>query len=140
MRTPSGIRIRNDEIELSFTRSSGPGGQNVNKVATTVLLRFDAAHAPGLPPAVRRRLIRAAGRKADRSGVITIRARKHRTQNANRRLALHLLEEMVEDARVEPADRVATSPSRGAKRRRLESKRRRSHVKRLRRGPGPADD
>ena len=140
IRTPSGIRIRDDEIELSFARSRGPGGQNVNKVETTVVLRFDAAHSPSLPPAVRRRLIHAAGRKADRGGVITIRARRHRTQMANRRLALRLLTEMIEDAAVEPKDRRATAPPGAARRRRLESKHRRARIKSLRRGPDSADE
>ena len=135
-----GIRIREHEIDFSFARSRGPGGQNVNKVETAVILRFDAAHSPSLPQAVRRRLIRAAGRKADRAGVITIRARVHRTQTANRRLALRLLTEMIEDAAIEPKDRRATAPPGAARRRRLEGKRRRARIKGLRRGPDSADD
>jgi ribosome-associated protein len=140
IRITSGIRIREDEIDLSFARSRGPGGQNVNKVETAVVLRFDAAHSPSLPQAVRRRLILAAGRKADRAGVITIRARRHRTQTANRRLALRLLTEMIEDAAIEPKDRRATAPPGAVRRRRVESKRRRARIKGLRRAPNSADD
>lgn len=135
-----GLSLADDEVEIHFSRAGGPGGQNVNKVETAVRIRFDAAHSPSLPEPVRRRVIRLAGRRADRHGVITVQARRHRTQQANRRLALQILAELVRKAVREPRPRRKTSPTPAARRRRLETKRRRAGIKRLRRGPSAGDD
>jgi ribosome-associated protein len=132
--------INPDEIEFEFIRSAGPGGQNVNKVATAARLRFDVARSASLPPPVRARLIRLAGRKVDTEGVLTLLARRHRTQEGNRRDALGRLDDLVRAASVEPKPRKRTRPTRAAKERRLEGKRRNSALKSTRRGPRGHDE
>jgi ribosome-associated protein len=127
------IAIDERDLLERFVRASGPGGQNVNKVATAVELRFDAANAPALAPAVRHRLARIAGRRMTEEGVIVIRADRFRTQEQNRADARARLVGLIREALVAPKPRIATKPSRGAKERRLEDKGRRSSVKRLRR-------
>ena len=135
-----GIAIDERELEESFVRASGPGGQNVNKLATAVQLRFDVRNSPSLPDAVRERLERLAGRRLTREGVLVITAQRHRTQERNRVDALARLLDLVRQAaEPPPPPRRPTRPTAGAKRRRLEAKGRRSAVKALR-GVRPADE
>jgi ribosome-associated protein len=133
------ISIDEGEIEESFIRSSGPGGQNVNKLATAVQLRFDVRHSPSLPHEVRARLERLAGRRLTRDGVLVITAQRHRTQERNRADAVERLVELIRAAAVRPTPRRPTRPTLGSKVRRLEGKKRRSGVKALR-GSTPMDD
>jgi ribosome-associated protein len=129
----AGIAIDETEIAESFIHASGAGGQNVNKVATAVQLRFDVRRSPSLPDAVRARLERLAGRRLTRDGVLVITAQRHRTQGRNREDALVRLVELVRRAAVPPVPRRPTRPSAAEKRRRRESKLRRGVTKRLRR-------
>jgi ribosome-associated protein len=128
------ISIDEGEISESFIRSSGPGGQNVNKLATAVQLRFDVRHSPSLTHEVRARLERLAGRRVTRDGVLVITAHRHRTQERNRDDALERLIELIRAATVRPTPRRPTRPTLGSKVRRLESKKRRSGIKALRQG------
>ena len=132
-------RISIDESELSetFVRSSGPGGQNVNKLSTAVQLRFDVRHSPSLNHEVRARLERLAGRRLTRDGVLIIMAQQHRTQENNRRDARERLVELIKQAAVRPTPRRATKPTRSSRERRLTGKKIRSGIKALRQGkPG----
>ncbi len=133
------IAIEEAELSLEFIRSSGPGGQNVNKVATAVQLRFDVARSPSLSDDVRRRLARIAGRKMTDDGVLVITARRHRTQAANREDAIARLVTLIKHASEEPKPRKKTKPSQASKERRLKEKRHRGKIKRLRKGV-PRDD
>lgn len=127
------IFVPEKELEFHFIRSSGPGGQNVNKVATAVQLRFNAAHSPSLPEDIRERLMALAGKRLNEAGVIVIDARRFRTQERNRRDAVDRLAELLRRAMARPKARRKTLPGRAAVERRLAEKRSRSDTKRSRR-------
>ncbi len=126
------ILIRETELKLDFIRSSGPGGQNVNKVATAVQLRFDVSRSPSLPEDVRQRLVRLAGKRVSKEGVLVIDARRFRTQERNRQDAVDRLIQWVRRAGEKPKTRINTKPTLRSRERRLEGKRQRSETKRLR--------
>ena len=127
------ISIDDSEIEESFIRSSGPGGQNVNKLSTAVQLRFDVRGSPSLPNDVALRLMRLAGKRMTKDGVLVLTAQNHRTQERNRAEAQERLVALVRQAAVRPIPRRATKPTRASKQRRIEGKKRRSGLKALRR-------
>ena len=131
--TPS-ISIAEDELLESFVLASGPGGQNVNKVSSAVQLRFDVAGSPSLDGDVRARLSHLSGQRLTKDGVLVITARSHRSQDRNRADARERLFDLIRRAAEPPKPRRPTRPPRAAKRRRLESKKIRAHVKRAR-GP-----
>jgi ribosome-associated protein len=135
IRVDSRIAIAEAEVSETFLRSSGPGGQNVNKVETAVQLRFDVRHSPTLPAEVRGRLERLGGSRITRDGVLIITAREHRSQERNRQAARAALLALIRRALVVPRIRRATAPPRAELERRLNAKRRRSELKARRSNP-----
>jgi ribosome-associated protein len=132
IRVTRDIWLDENELDFSFVRSGGPGGQNVNKVATAVELRFDARRSPNLPDRVKNRLLSMAGKKATRRGEIVLFSRTHRSQERNRQEAVDRLLRLIRRAAERPKPRKRTRPSKRSKERRLEEKKRRSKLKKLR--------
>ena len=133
MRVTDSITIDESELDEDFVRSSGPGGQNVNKLATAVQLRFDVRRSPSLPNDVAIRLMRLAGSRLTKDGVIVITAQSHRTQERNRQDARDRLIELIREAAVAPVKRRPTKPTKASREKRLESKKRRGNIKGMRR-------
>ena len=128
------ISLLDDELEEKFVRSSGPGGQNVNNVATAVQLRFNVRLSPSLPDHVRTKILNSGDARLTKDGELLLIAERHRTQEANRRDALERLKEIIRLASIVPKRRVPTRPTLGSKKRRLETKSKRSFTKKNRSG------
>jgi ribosome-associated protein len=140
IRVTPGISIDEQEIEESFIRASGPGGQNVNKVSSAVQIRFDVRRSPSLPEDVRARLSVLAGKKLTQDGLLVITARRHRSQQLNRTDAIERLAELIRRAADRPISRRPTRPTLGSQRRRLRKKSSRGAIKALRGRPHPDSD
>lgn len=137
--TPT-LAIDDDEIQLEFIRASGPGGQNVNKVATAVQLRFDVVNSPSLPDDVKTRLMHLAGRRLTGEGVLVLTADRYRTQPRNRVDAVAQLTELIRKATIRPKPRRKTKPTLAAKQRRLAQKQRRGEIKQGRQSKPTTDE
>jgi ribosome-associated protein len=132
LRITDSIAIEDWEITEVFSRASGPGGQNVNKVSTAVDLRFEAERSPNLPDPVKRRLRRLAGRRWTQDGALLISVQETRSQARNREIARDRLAELIRKATEKPKSRIPTRPTLGAKKRRLKAKKVRGEVKAMR--------
>ena len=126
------IPIDESELQIDYVQASGPGGQNVNKVATAAQLRFDVLESNSLPEDVKNRLIKLAGKRMTREGVLVIEARRYRTQEANRKDALARFNALVQKALAKPKKRKQTKPTKASQEKRLKSKKRKSDIKKNR--------
>jgi ribosome-associated protein len=123
------LSIDENEIKMDFIRSSGPGGQNVNKVSSAVLLRFDVANSPSLQEAVKKRLIRISGSRVSEAGILNIKVQIHRKQDQNRKEAIQRLVKLIQSAAEKPKLRHKTQPTLASRQRRLEAKQHKSRIK-----------
>ena len=133
IRISNHVFIEESELSFSFIRSSGPGGQNVNKVATAVQLRFNVLHSPSLTDEVKSRLIRLAGRRMSVDGNLLIEAKRYRTQEQNKKDAVERLTKLIQKAGIKPKRRIHTLPNRSSREKRLKEKKKKGEIKKYRR-------